>query len=642
MKRKLCNAYDHMIMPDRCANTIERKMQERLDQQKEGRYVRTVTPAPVRRSAWPVAAAACLLLVLFAGMGILFQKDMEEVPLQAIRTTTNPGSGDYTMVTDIPAEEVEAFAASVRQNILEGDWEEFAKKINYPVTIYDRQVGNEGGLVGLMLRNVVKDDFVEEISQESCNQMFCNWQGICMADGRIWINDVEGQLKIMAINDMFGELVDYTDFRYGTSEDGNFVVSAYLGGAESVIIPTVYEQKLITQVGMGEPVIRNGNALKEIVIPDSVTLVRENAFADCPGLERVFFQGDAPPENEDVFSGSDNVTVYYKPGSKGWGDTWCGRKTLQYDEGYISLGTVKMQEENQDYATALFTDVLKEKEQFFCELSQNAVTITEYCELRSKAAGASVTAPLFTMIDMDRDGIKELIFRISIEGDAREDYLILRWQEGPGNDKDFVYAFMEPRQKMADLKKDGSFYWREGGPGQGESRLLPDPDRGTAVVVSSMGVSGEGNGVDPLWHTWPCVRPEAILESYEYAGTGKTVFPGIAWYVFEGIVNGSLENSWKLWREEASGWGAVCKEENGEVSVYDPDAPGCRMFGTLDAEHRLVHIGYYISNEFGEREAKVRYVYSPDRQYIMGSHLEDLDAYGREAAGLEELLEYLS
>ena len=138
------------------------------------------------------------------------------------------------------------------------------------------------------------------------------------------------------------------------------------------------------------------------------------------------------------------------------------------------------------------------------------------------------------------------------------------------------------------------------------------------------------------------MRPENILKSYEYAGTGQNVFPGSAWYVFEGIVNGTMENRWKLWREEASGWGAVCKEENGEVSVYDPDAPGCRMFGTLDAEHRLVHIGYYISNEFGEREAKVRYVFSEERQYIVGTHLEDLDSHGREVDRLEELFEYLS
>ena len=647
MKRRLTKAYDTMTMPDRCSHRIEGKLPEGLQQQKTGQYAKAIAPSPVCRRSWLVGVAAvCLMLILSVGGTMLLtrvsESEMERpegIKVWFEKTTVTPTPEDhYAMVTDFSVEEVESFAASVRQNVLDGDWEEFAKKVNYPVSIYDRRIGNEGGLVGLTLRNKVKVDFIEQIEKESCRKMFCNWQGICMADGRIWINDVDGQLKIMAINDMFGELVDYTDFRYGTAEDGHFAISAYTGGAEAVILPSVYEQKLITQVGLGEPVIRNGDAVKEIRIPDSVTLVRENAFADCTALERVFFQGDAPPENEDVFSGSDNVTVYYKPGSKGWGDTWCGRKTLQYDEGYLSLGTVRMQEQNQDYATALFADVLKEKKAFFCELTTNSITIAEYCELRSKETGKAVTVPSFTMVDMDRDGVKELILQVSIEGDIREDYLILRYDPYDDKEGGMVYAFMEPQQKMMDLKKDGSFYWREGGPGQ-ESRVVLDPDRGGGLVVSSL---GEGNNVDPLWHAWPCVRPEVILKSYEYAGTGETVFPGIAWYVFEGIANGTRDNSWKLWWEQLSRWGAICLEENGEVSVYDPDAPGCRMFGTLDEKGQFTSIGYYISNEFGEREAEIRDLLSENPQYIVGSYLEDLDAHGIEVARLKELLDYLS
>ena len=58
MKRRLTRAYDHMTMPDRCSNAIERKLVEELEHRKTGRSVRAVAPSPVRRQGWAMGVAA--------------------------------------------------------------------------------------------------------------------------------------------------------------------------------------------------------------------------------------------------------------------------------------------------------------------------------------------------------------------------------------------------------------------------------------------------------------------------------------------------------------------------------------------------------------------------------------------------------
>lgn len=635
MKRRLTSAYDRMIMPDRCSRKIEALLLEGREQQKTGRYARVISPVPARRQGWAVGAAlVCLLVVLSVGGTMLFLTGTEEVPVQAAVATA--ALGDYSLVTELPAEEVEAFAAEIRQNVVDGNWENFAQKVNYPLPVYEREIRNAEKLMDLTTQFRVQESFVERIGQETCVRMYSSGQGIRMADGRIWINEVDGKLKITAINDMFEPLISYTDFRYATADDGNLAILSYNGLAEGIAFPSGYGEKTITQIGTGEPVIRNGDLMTYIKVPESVSVVRERAFADCPNLTEVYFKGDAPAEAKGVFDGSENVVVHYDTGTKGWGETWCGRMTQARDPAYVSLGTVQVKEQKQATRQA-FQAVLEGNGTFWSVEYNEEFTIQEYCAKRSKVESAAVTVPYFTLVDMDRDEIKELALWVSIEGDPLEDYLILRHTSG-NDDQGFVYTYMEPGQMITDLKKDGSFYQRGDSSGRGDTRVVLDKND-TKLYVSDI---SRTERTPVLWHAWPCVRPEAVLQSYEYVGTGQNRFPGNQWYAFEGIVNGTMNNNWAEVEAELTRWGMVCLEEEGEVSVYDPDAPGCRLFGTLDAYGRFVHIGYYISNEHGEREAKVRYVFSEEPQYICGSHLEELDARSREVNRLKALLEYLS
>jgi hypothetical protein len=68
-------------------------------------------------------------------------------------------------------------------------------------------------------------------------------------------------------------------------------------------------------------------SLLDVLIPGSVTTMGDYAFYFCINLQAVFFMGDAPSVGIDPFLDSDQVTVYYIPGTSGWGETFAGRPT---------------------------------------------------------------------------------------------------------------------------------------------------------------------------------------------------------------------------------------------------------------------------------------------------------------------------
>ncbi len=69
-------------------------------------------------------------------------------------------------------------------------------------------------------------------------------------------------------------------------------------------------------------------SLTSITIPNSVTAIAAYAFYSCTSLTGVNFQGNAPSfVDSSAFYGADGVTVYYLPGTTGWGPTFGGRPT---------------------------------------------------------------------------------------------------------------------------------------------------------------------------------------------------------------------------------------------------------------------------------------------------------------------------
>jgi hypothetical protein len=72
-------------------------------------------------------------------------------------------------------------------------------------------------------------------------------------------------------------------------------------------------------------------SLASITIGNSVAYLANYAFSRCPSLTGVYFQGNAPSlGGSDVFYRDDNATVYYLPGTTGWGATLGGRPTAPW------------------------------------------------------------------------------------------------------------------------------------------------------------------------------------------------------------------------------------------------------------------------------------------------------------------------
>jgi hypothetical protein len=68
-------------------------------------------------------------------------------------------------------------------------------------------------------------------------------------------------------------------------------------------------------------------SLTNVTIPASVTGIGDHAFVYCLNLSGAYFLGNAPSGDSSVFWADNNATVYYLPGTTGWGATYGGRPT---------------------------------------------------------------------------------------------------------------------------------------------------------------------------------------------------------------------------------------------------------------------------------------------------------------------------
>ena len=70
--------------------------------------------------------------------------------------------------------------------------------------------------------------------------------------------------------------------------------------------------------------------LTGVTIPSNVTSIRENGFSDFISLKGVYFLGRAPRFGSGILGGDSTATVYYLPGTAGWGPTFGGRPTAPW------------------------------------------------------------------------------------------------------------------------------------------------------------------------------------------------------------------------------------------------------------------------------------------------------------------------
>ena len=79
------------------------------------------------------------------------------------------------------------------------------------------------------------------------------------------------------------------------------------------------------------------SALEHVTIGSNVTYVGYETFRSCGALQRIYFTGNAPEHGGSVFFDSDAVTIYYLPGTTGWGSAFSDRPTLLWDPTLTSV-----------------------------------------------------------------------------------------------------------------------------------------------------------------------------------------------------------------------------------------------------------------------------------------------------------------
>ena len=98
-------------------------------------------------------------------------------------------------------------------------------------------------------------------------------------------------------------------------------------------LATIVIPNSVTNLGPG--VFAGCTALTSITIPGSVTYIDMAAFYYCTSLKEVYFQGNAPDIYTEppgffgleVFSGDENATAFFLPGTTGWGSTFADLPT---------------------------------------------------------------------------------------------------------------------------------------------------------------------------------------------------------------------------------------------------------------------------------------------------------------------------
>ena len=97
---------------------------------------------------------------------------------------------------------------------------------------------------------------------------------------------------------------------YKTKSDGTAEVSGYEGTDVRVVIARKDPKTGLTVTSIGANAFET-RTVTEIVIPDTVTEIGDEALKDCKNLEKVYLPTSLTKLGSCVFPGSDDLTLYY-------------------------------------------------------------------------------------------------------------------------------------------------------------------------------------------------------------------------------------------------------------------------------------------------------------------------------------------
>jgi hypothetical protein len=131
-----------------------------------------------------------------------------------------------------------------------------------------------------------------------------------------------------------------------TNDNGTITITGYTGSGGGLTIPGTIDGLPVTSIGnsafsnktsliavtipnsvtnIGTHAFDSCTTLNNVTIGNSVTNIGDFSFYNCTNLMGVYFQCNVPGIGLSVFDGDNNVTIFYSPGTTGWGATFGGR-----------------------------------------------------------------------------------------------------------------------------------------------------------------------------------------------------------------------------------------------------------------------------------------------------------------------------
>ena len=120
---------------------------------------------------------------------------------------------------------------------------------------------------------------------------------------------------------VFGEAWEYYGIDCDEKDDGTLAVRKCVDDVADIVIPSEIEGKKVT--GIDDFAFSNGDMLKSVVIPDSVTSIGDKAFEDCGSLTSIqVAEGNKYYSSADgVLFNKDKTELIFCPDSKSGGCT---------------------------------------------------------------------------------------------------------------------------------------------------------------------------------------------------------------------------------------------------------------------------------------------------------------------------------
>lgn len=157
---------------------------------------------------WICVLSAAILLGIMTGCSNV--RSAEEETQELEESLESQSTQDFYWMCNFSKDEVEDFAKEVKQQILDYDWEGLSEKILYPITIGEMTYETKEKFAAEEF--TFDDRFRKLLQEESCEDMFCNWQGMMLGEtGQVWISeflneDLSSQgLKVYGINGLLNK-----------------------------------------------------------------------------------------------------------------------------------------------------------------------------------------------------------------------------------------------------------------------------------------------------------------------------------------------------------------------------------------------------------------------------------------------------